>query len=282
MAQSMTGFGSAEREGCRVEVRSLNHKFLEISLKAPSFLSQLEIAFRNMVRDTFARGKFDISVFLAGEAAPGIAIDRGLVEKTYSSFMQLQAGLGIPGEIDINSILGMHSLFISKEQDFDLALITEVFRDALFGLLQMRNREGETLAAELERLAGLLRVMCEKVRGSCEDMVRSANEKFGERIRTLLEGRDIDGSRILQEAAITAARLDVSEELARLDSHLAQFCATLSEGGVIGRKLDFILQECNREANTIASKSVDYDISKTTVEMKTVIEQLREQVQNIQ
>lgn len=282
MVQSMTGYGSAEKNGCRVEVRSLNHKFLDITIKAPSFLNQIEMTFRNIVRESFSRGKFDISVFIAGETASDIAINEELVSKTHAALKKLQKQLGIPGEIDINAIIGMHDIFISKEQKYDVTSATEVFREALSGLLEMRKKEGEATASELARLAGTLHDMTGIIRNSAGAALKNTSDKFNERISSLLEGRDIDGGRILQEAAIMATRLDISEELTRLDSHVKQFRETLGGGGPIGRKLDFILQECNRESNTIASKSVDYDISKTTVDMKTVIEQLREQVQNIQ
>jgi uncharacterized protein (TIGR00255 family) len=124
--------------------------------------------------------------------------------------------------------------------------------------------------------------MNESIRSSCDRVLAEAKAKFSERLTTLLEGRDIDGNRILQEAAVIAARLDISEEIARIQSHLGQFTGILRMGGIIGRKLDFILQELNREVNTIASKSADYEVSRVTVEMKTVIEKMREQVQNIQ
>jgi uncharacterized protein (TIGR00255 family) len=278
----MTGFGSAERDGCRVEVRSLNHKFLDIFIKAPSFLNQIEITFRNIIRESFSRGKFDINVFISGETSSDLSINTELVIKTHSVFKQLQEQLHIPGEIDINAMISMHDMFIAKEQKYDVGVITKVFRQALSDLLAMRVREGESLTAELNRLTESLHSMTDTIRGSCSKVLQNANEKFNDRIKMLLAGRDIESSRILQEAAIMASRIDISEELARLDSHVKQFSETLARGGIIGRKLDFILQECNREANTIASKSVDYDISSITVDMKTVIEQLREQVQNIQ
>ncbi|MHB8882602.1 MAG: YicC/YloC family endoribonuclease [Thermodesulfovibrionales bacterium] len=278
----MTGFGSAEKDGCRIEVRSLNHKFLDISVKAPSFLNQLEIPFRNIIRDSFSRGKFDIAVVVSGEAATDLRINTELVKKTHGAFRQLQEQLNIPGEIDINALIALHDMFMEKDQHLDPESITAIFRQALDDLLAMRTREGKSLTTELRRLTAALQAMTEQVRGSCGSVLQGAHEKFSERIRLLLEGREIDSSRILQEAAIMAAKIDITEELARLDSHIRQFDETLNRGGIIGRKLDFILQECNREANTIASKSVDFGISGLTVEMKTVIEQLREQVQNIQ
>src|ERR1700690_491417 len=114
MVQSMTGFGSAEKDGCRVEVRSLNHKFLDIFIKAPSFLNQIEITFRNIIRESFSRGKFDINIFISGETTSDLSINTELVIKTHSIFKQLQEQLHIPGEIDINAIISMHDMFIEK------------------------------------------------------------------------------------------------------------------------------------------------------------------------
>lgn len=282
MVQSMTGFGSAEQDGCRVEIRSLNQKFLDISIKAPSSLSQLDISFRNSIKELFSRGKFDVSVSISGESSAALRINTALVGQMMETFHHLQADFSVPGMIDINTLIGLHEMFIETEQHVDSKMIMEVFRRALVNLHTMRMQEGTCLATALNQLTGTLLDMEEKISGLCGRVTIAANEKFNERIRTLLEGKDIDSSRMLQEAAIMAAKIDIAEELTRLGSHISQFSDTLSRGGVIGRKLDFILQECNREVNTIASKSVDYEMSSITVDMKTVLEQLREQVQNIQ
>ncbi|MBA4374017.1 MAG: YicC family protein [Thermodesulfovibrio sp.] len=282
MVQSMTGFGSAEQDGCRVEIRSLNQKFLDITIKAPSSLSQLDIFCRNSIKELFSRGKFDVSISLSGESSAALRINTELVGRILGTFRQLQADLAVPGTIDINSLMGLHEKFIETEQHIDSEMVTIVFRTALGNLHDMRLKEGACLAVALQQLTDTVLEMREKISSLCGRVTLAAHEKFNERIRTLLEGKDIDSTRMLQEAAIMAAKIDIAEELTRLGSHIIQFRETLSLGGSIGRKLDFILQECNREVNTIASKSVDYEISSITVDMKTAIEQLREQVQNIQ
>jgi uncharacterized protein (TIGR00255 family) len=282
MIQSMTGFGSAEREGCRVEVRSINHRYLDVSMRAPSFLAQLEIPFRNILKESLSRGKCDISVSVSAQAAADVTVNREFVKKIYSAFGTLRDELSLSGEIDINGLLTLHEMFIETSQKYDLEKVTDTYRQALADLLRMRTAEGASLAAELRTMTASLAAMNETVRSSCDRVLAGVKAKFRERLAVLLEGREIDDSRILQEAAIIAARLDISEEIARIASHLGQFEAILGSGGIIGRKLDFILQELNREVNTIASKSADYELSRITVEMKTVIEQMREQVQNIQ
>jgi uncharacterized protein (TIGR00255 family) len=282
MIQSMTGFGSAEKEGCRIEVRSINHRFLDVSMRAPSFLYQLEIPFRNIMKDFFSRGKCDISISISGREAADISINTEFVRKIYTAFRTLQKELSIGGEIDINGLFPLHEMFIETSPGYDLGKVTDIYRQALADLLKMRIAEGESLAAELGAMVSSLASMNESISSSCDRVLAEVKAKFSERMATLLEGRDIDESRILQEAAVIAARLDISEEIARIQSHLGQFAEILRRGGIIGRKLDFILQELNREVNTIASKSADYEVSRTTVEMKTVIEKMREQVQNIQ
>src|ERR1017187_1991616 len=244
MAQSMTGFGSAEQDGCRVEIRSLNQKFLDITIKAPSSLSQTDIAFRNSIKELFSRGKFDVSVSISGESAAALRINTVLVGQLMETFHQLQADFSVPGMIDINTLIGLHEIFIETEQHVDSEMIMKVFRRALGNLHTMRMQEGTCLAMALNQLIRTLLDMKEKISGLSDRVTIAANEKFNERIRTLLEGKDIDSSRMLQEAAIMAAKIDIAEELTRLGSHISQFIDTLSRGGIIGRKLDFILQEC--------------------------------------
>ena len=282
MVQSMTGFGSAEKEGCRIEVRSVNHRFLDISMRSPAFLNRLEIPLRNTVKEYFSRGKIDITITISEHAATEPDINTNLVRKIYGAFSRMQEEIPVKGEIDINTLVGLHELFIGMRQAYDIAAVTDVFKEALNDLRRMRISEGESLTAEICRMTGSLREMNDKIRAMSDTVVKDITEKFTERLRLILEGTEIDSSRILQEAAIIAARLDISEEVTRIESHIKQFAEILEAGGIIGRKLDFILQELNREVNTVASKSADYGISSLTVEMKTEIEKIREQVQNIQ
>jgi len=282
MIQSMTGFGSAEKDGCRIEIRSVNHRFLDVYMRAPSFMNQLEIPLRNMVKERFARGKFDINITVSELASAELNINTEAVRKIHHAFKGLQEDLSIKGEIDINTFIGLHNMFIETKPKYDLDVIAVIFSQALDDLAGMRRREGDTLAAELRRFAGSIGADNEKIRASCDKVLAEVKDKYNERLKILLEGQEIDEGRILQEAAVFAAKLDIAEEIARIDSHLGQFREILSGGGIIGRKLDFILQELNREVNTIASKSADYAVSSITVGMKTEIEKMREQVQNIQ
>lgn len=277
----MTGFGSSEKEGCRIEIRSINHRFFDVYMRAPSFLNQLEIPFRNILKERFSRGKFDISITVA-LTSMDLSVDSGFVKRIYDAFKSLQDELAIEGSIDINTLVGLHGMFVETKQTVDTDMVTDVFREALEDLYGMRLKEGETLASGLRPIAESLVSMNNRIKELACRVPEKAKEKFVEKLGALLGGVDVDTSRVLQEAAVIAARLDISEEIARIESHVGQFMEILLSGDIIGRKLDFILQELNREVNTIASKSTDYEISSITVDMKTAIEKIREQVQNIQ
>jgi len=284
MIQSMTGFGGAEKNGCRVEIRSLNSRFLDIHIKAPSFLNRFDIPFRNLLKERFGRGKFDVSVSVSEGVSADFKVNSEIAGRLYSVFKELREDLSLSGEIDINMIAGFHQLYLETDIGYDEAALYEVFGQAMDSLLDMREKEGGCLAGELLKLVDSLTAMNDRIKGLTGDNVtRQITEKYRERLKTLLSEKDFDNSRILQEAALMAIKLDISEEIARMDSHQKQFREMLSGSDIIiGRQLDFIVQELNREINTITSKSIDYAITGLTVEMKSVIEKMKEQVQNIQ
>ncbi len=282
MIQSMTGFGSAEKDGCRVEVRSLNHRFLDVYIKVPAFLGRYEIEFRNLLKKKFSRGKFDVSILISENVNAVMNVNVNLAREIHNAFRMLQKELSVPGEIDINTLTGFREMFMETDQSYDIDAVNQVYNQALEGLYEMRIREGGVLASELRRMTDALGVMNEEIKARCGKSVSDIKEKFSEKIKLILDGIEIDEGRILQEAAVIAAKSDISEEIVRIESHVGQFREMLANGDVIGRKLDFILQELNREVNTIASKSVVCDISTLTVDMKNELEKMREQVQNIQ
>jgi uncharacterized protein (TIGR00255 family) len=283
MIQSMTGFGCAEKSGCRVEIRSLNSRFLDIHIKAPSFLSQFDVPFRNLLKERFGRGKFDVAVSVSEGVSADFKVNSEIAARLYSVFKKLREDLSLSGDIDINMMAGFHQLYLETDIGYDEDALYEVFRQAMDSLLDMRKREGSCLAAEILKLVDSLTALNNRIKGLTGDAVtRQITEKFHERLKGLLAEKDFDSSRILQEAALMAIKLDISEEIARIDSHTKQFRGMLSGNDIIGRKLDFIVQELNREINTITSKSSDYAITGLTVEMKSVIEKMKEQVQNIQ
>jgi uncharacterized protein (TIGR00255 family) len=281
-AQSMTGFGSAEKDGCRVEIRSLNHRFLDISIKAPSFLNQHEMTFRAAIKERFTRGKIDVNISVSSEEAATLKVNGEIAGRIHEALNRLRRDFSMPGDVDIGTMAYFHEMFMETDLSFDIDRILEVFGRAVEGLFIMREKEGRALVKELATAILDLQTMNNEVRGLSRQAVKEAGDKLSERIRTFLEGADIDANRVLQEVAIIASKLDITEEISRIDSHLQQFGEVLAGGGIIGRKLDFVTQELNREVNTIASKSGSFSIAKLTVEMKTEIEKMREQVQNLQ
>jgi uncharacterized protein (TIGR00255 family) len=282
MIQSMTGFGSAEGNGCRVEIRSLNHRFLEVYIKAPAFLNQSEILFRNLLKKRFNRGKIDVNITITEDAGTDFKINTVFLKGFFASFKKLQKDLKIPGELDINTLANLRDMFIEIRPKYDIDKTVEVFNQAINNLFEMRSREGEALSKELLVMTKILDSLNKKINDLSGKALTDTKEKFLERLNMIMEGREIDNSRILQEAAIFAAKLDISEEITRIASHISQFRNLLTQNEIIGRKLDFIVQELNREVNTIASKASDYNISGLAVDMKTELEKMREQVQNIQ
>ncbi|MEC4677099.1 MAG: YicC/YloC family endoribonuclease [Nitrospirota bacterium] len=278
----MTGFGSAEKDGCRVEVRSLNHRFLDVYIKAPPFLGRYEMDFRNLLKKKFSRGKFDVNILISENVNVVMDVNVNLAREIHNAFRMLQKELSVPGEIDINTLTGFREMFMETDQSYDIDAVIQVYSQALEGLYEMRIREGGVLVSELRRMTDALGGMNQEIKARCAKSVFDIKEEFSAKIKLILDGIEIDEGRILQEAVVIAAKSDISEEIVRIESHVGQFREMLENGDVVGRKLDFMLQELNREVNTIASKSVVCDVATLTVDMKNELEKMREQVQNIQ
>lgn len=282
MIQSMTGFGSAEKNGFRVEIRSLNHRFMDISMKLQQLLSEHEIPMRKMLKEKFARGKFDVSVSSAGDSKAGLKFNEELAKDVYESLKALQSRLSIPGAIEIQTVLSYKELFLAGRQDYDSGLLYGAFNEALEQLEKMRVEEGRAIAEDISNMADKVESLNKDLWSVMPDVIVDYKVKFQERLRELLDGVEYDRDRVLQEVAIMIEKRDITEELTRIDAHIKQFRKILKSGDIIGKQLDFLTQEFNREANTVASKAGDYKIADIIIEMKSVIEKIREQVQNIQ
>jgi uncharacterized protein (TIGR00255 family) len=248
----------------------------------PPHLAQFDIQFRSMLKDRFARGKFDVSISFSEAASPEIKLNSQVAGKIYSVFRQLKEELSIPGELEIGTIAGFHQMFMDTDMKVDFELVREVFERAVDGLEQMRRREGELLSSRLREYIQLVGAMNEKIREISRNLLPDITAKMKEKLASLVSDKQISEERLLQEASLIAMRLDIAEEITRIESHVSHFGEILGQGDIIGRKLDFIVQELNREVNTIGSKSADYNVSSLAVEMKAEIEKIKEQVQNIQ
>ncbi|MCE5312922.1 MAG: YicC family protein [Nitrospiraceae bacterium] len=280
MIKSMTGYGAAEKNGIKVEVRSLNHKFIEIYAKMPSQLNAYDLEIRKLVKTRFQRGKFDLSVAFTSGRAPQVRVNKELARNIHSAFSELKNEMSIPGEINIDFFTNFRELLSSEDQSVDETDLFGALEEALDSLAAMRDKEGGSLYAELSSLLDEVEKMRSSVSEFAAEMVKECCEKLKNRIAELAP--QVEESRLAQEAAVIAQKADITEELARLGSHIGQFRGLLGSEEPVGRRLDFILQEMNREANTISSKADDLRIINIAIGMKAAIEKIREQVQNIQ
>jgi len=282
MIQSMTGFGSASSNDFTVEIRSVNHRFIDIAIKMPSYMNQHEIPLRNILKKRFQRGRFDVSILMNSNKTAQLKLNTNLAKNIYTALQSLQKELSIPGEITLETLSGYREILAEQEPEYDTNVLYDVFQEAVGNLEEMRMREGTLLMEDIRRRIGSLDEMNKKIKTLSPDEVARWRKKFTERLKLIVDAGILDNNRIAQEAAIMAEKLDISEEISRLESHLKQFLEILDKGTIIGKKLDFLLQEINREVNTLSYKTGDYAISNLVVEMKTDIEKVREQIQNIQ
>ena len=282
MVESMTGFGSAERGGFRVELRSLNHRYLEMFVRVPSGLSSHEMRMREMIKNSIARGKVDVFVTLSAEGKLTLNLNEASAKEIHSALKGLAVSLDMPGEISMDSLLQWKGMFMSEDISYDAGPLIEAMEAAVAELKEMRLREGAGLSDEILSIAGRIEELNATVESLCPGARAAAIEKFGATLKELLGAETPEESRLLQEASSLAERIDITEEVARVKSHISQMRLMLDDGGTVGRKLDFLMQELIREANTMASKSGDPEILARVIDMKSEIERAREQVQNVQ
>ena len=282
MVQSMTGFGIAEDENFRIEIRSVNHRYSDISIKLPPYMNQHDIPLRNVMKERFRRGKFDIVISTINQSAVPLHLNKDMAKDIYEALKMLKEELSIPGEITIDTLVEYRELLVEKEPDHDIDALYNVFHKAISDLESMRIREGELIVKDIMKRIEHLDEMNSEIKALIPKEAVRLQEKFTERMNMILKDEAIDSNRIMQEVAIMAEKSDISEEVSRIENHVKQFGDILYEDTAVGRKLDFLLQEINREVNTLAYKSHDYTIAKLVVDMKTEVEKIREQVQNIQ
>jgi uncharacterized protein (TIGR00255 family) len=291
MIRSMTGFGAgrggAGGEEMEVEVRSVNHKFIEVKVRIPRDLAALELEIARAVKERLARGGVEVTVRRTAPSA-GLAprVDAALAESYARSFREIQERLGLPGAVTIGDVLAAEGVVRLDEREVDLgaarAALGAALGRALDALAAMRAREGEALARDLQGRLAAVEGLAARVTELSPQAVEQHRARLAERVAELARGVQLDPGRLEQEVALYADRTDVAEETTRLASHLAQARALLASGEPAGRKLDFLVQEMHREVNTIGSKSQSAEISTIVVALKAEIERMREQVQNVE
>lgn len=291
MVQSMTGFGRASGHihSClfTVEMKSVNHRFLDIQLKMPKQLTNMEDKIKKLISKSISRGRIEVYLNIEGEflTTKSIQVDWSLLDQYISSLQQINKRFSLNDHLSLHHILALDGAIDIQEEAISSHTyengILELVSEAVKELSTMRNVEGEQLVADLnQRLASLSQInhQLEKL---APIVVENYRERITKRVSEFVSGK-IDENRILTEVALFADRADINEEITRIHSHIHQFIDTLTSNEPIGRKLDFLVQELNREANTIGSKANDSEIAKNVVELKSIIEKLKEQVQNIE
>ena len=289
----MTGFSRHENQNedltCNVEIRSVNNRFIDINTRLPKSLAPLELPLKKMVKSKCARGSFDISIAIEkngdSEANLEVAPNLPLATEYLNAFKNIQEGLGLKGEIDINTILSQRDVVkpeLKKVEDSSEEIVLQTVDKTLTDLVKMREDEGKNLEKDILNQISSIEALGKSISTKQSITIQQFQDKLKEKIQTLTTGIEIDPARIAQESALLADRCDVTEELVRLESHLDQFNKLVSSHEPQGRKLEFLTQEINREVNTIGSKTIDLEVSKAVIEMKSCLEKIREQLANIE
>jgi uncharacterized protein (TIGR00255 family) len=298
MIRSMTGYSrvGAEEAGLTltVSIRSTNHRFLDVQLRLPAALDPQETLLRRLLKNHLLRGHVEITVGLDRPATGELQLDRKLLAAYVSTFQALRQEFGSAAEPDLVALLRVPGLVIARNGEMSpeesarvQQMLQRVATEALERLNEMRAREGEALERDLRSRLGRLGKLRENIAQLAQQVPQLYRQRLEGRIRELMASVELDAARVSQEVAYLASRSDIAEELTRFQSHLDQVDQLLGGSSEVGKKLDFLLQEMNREANTLLSKTTDVpevglEITRQAIEMKTEIEKLREQAQNIE
>ncbi len=292
MLRSMTGYGRAQKilngRDISVEIRSVNHRYYEYTSRIPRTYSYIDEKLKSLLKSAISRGKVEVSVTINnidGKDAQ-IAINKGVAEGYVSALRGISEELGLKDDLALSKLIKIPDIFnIQKTPDDEEQICTdvsEVTSEALGRFVAMRETEGERLKKDILEKADFIIERVSMVEEQSPATVEAYRKKLYKKISEVLEDKNIDEQRIITEAAIFSEKIAVDEETVRLRSHIAQLRDILESEEPVGRKLDFIIQEINREVNTIGSKAQDLSITKIVVDMKSEIEKIREQIQNVE
>ncbi len=291
MIKSMTGYGRGQAEidglSFSVEIKAVNHRYGDVNIKSPRLLAPLENEIKKQVSAVLKRGKIDL--FISQEHTTQLAnkpiVDRQVAKAYIEAFRDLQEVSGLPGEISLEFLAAQKDVLVLKDVEFardDLwNCLSLALKNALNSIQEMRQKEGAATQVDIENRLNLLSGSIELIEQSAALVPMEWQQKLRDRLARLQENGG-DPQRVAQEIAIFADRCDISEEITRFNSHLSQFSDLLQQQDPVGRQLDFLVQELNREANTIGSKSNDATLTRHVVKLKSELEKIREQVQNIE
>ncbi|OGP55070.1 MAG: YicC family protein [Deltaproteobacteria bacterium RBG_13_52_11b] len=292
MLKSMTGFGRSEGNTALgkvyVETRSINHRYSDINLKLPKRLTPFELRIKEMIKSDVSRGRIDVSLKLdsSGEGKVELDVDFDVAEQYYRALHAMKEKFNLSGEITLQVMAGAKELITAKEEQEDVEPywqeIAPIVKQSLSAMDAMKRSEGEVLTKDIQKRLEHIRQEIAAIKQRFPLNLETARDRLREKVQSLLGGLDVDPARFQQEIAFLAERTDITEEIVRAESHLGQFAVLLKEQEPVGRKLDFLLQEIHREVNTISSKANDSESSQRVVEIKSELERIREQVQNIE
>jgi uncharacterized protein (TIGR00255 family) len=294
MIRSMTGYGKGEsvRNGRRyaVEIRSLNHRYLEVSLRFAAAFLPHEIEFRKRIAERVTRGKIEATLRIGDddcqESAPRFRLNIPLVRNYHAMLVQLRDEFNLQDEITLATLTGFKDVFVPVDAMEDSATgvegVTQALDEALGLLMEMKRKEGEALCADMADRVEAVKVLLAAISARSPAVVAEYQERLRTRLGELLADAGIDEGRLHQEVAMMAEKSDITEEIVRFQSHLVQFLHLLEGEEPAGRKVDFLVQEMNREINTIGSKSGDREIARCVIDVKAELAKVREQAQNLE
>ncbi len=292
MIKSMTGYGSGEKIGCdkkfTVEIRSVNHRYSDINVKTPRSYAFVEDTMRKTLSRYVSRGKVDI--FLSVEGINGdsgeVFVNMDIAGGYFAALEKLRSTFGIADPVTLKELARFSDIFTLQRAEEDAETITALIREAAENAAEaftaMRKKEGEQLFADLSEQTNAMEKLVDDLEERTPKIVSEYAARLETRIREILDNVPLDEGRILNEVAIFADKVNVNEELIRLRSHILQMREFLQATEPIGRKMDFLIQEMNREINTVGSKSNDLEVARLVIDIKAIIEKMREQVQNVE
>lgn len=291
MVNSMTGFGRAQKltggRDVTVELKSVNHRYFEFSCRVPRSFGYLEEKLKSFVQQRVSRGKIDCYISIVSDEAAGtVRVNRALAASYLAALQELQEETGLEDDVRLSTLVRFSDLFTVEKNEADedevWNAVAGAAEEAVEKLLLMRRTEGERMKADILMRLETIETLTRSVEEQSPKTVEDYRARLYQKLSEVLADRSVDEARVLTEAAVFAERIAVAEETVRLKSHIGQFREILSAGGAVGRKLDFLTQELNREANTIGSKAQDLGVARSVVEIKSEIEKIREQIQNIE
>jgi uncharacterized protein (TIGR00255 family) len=291
MILSMTGYGSGSAQkddvSISVEIKTVNHRFLDLHIRLSREFMFLERDFQRVIRSVLDRGRVDVNATIQNAGASKFQVNDSLVRSYIQAADKLREELKIQDSLDLKTLMGLPGVLQNEDgtqtdSGLLIDLVEKSVREALEGVLRMRRHEGDALHADMTRHLSNIRESAGHIRRLNVNSAAEYLQKLRDRLEQLLPQGGMDPQRLAQEAALIADKCDISEEIARLESHIVQYAALMDSEEKAGKKLDFLLQEMQREANTILSKSGNLEVSGHAIAIKTDIEKLREQVQNVE